>query len=445
MELPPGTDRFAVELLGALRTGELSSLEVVSAHLARIGDVNERCRAVVAVSATALDDARRADERRARGEPLGPLHGLPITVKDWIEVAGLPCAASIEARAGYVPRRDATVVARLRAAGAIVLGKTKPGETDEVHPRPLNPHDPTRTAGASSGGEAAIIAAHGSPLGIGSDSGGSIRWPAHCCGVAGLKPTSGLVPLTGHFPFITAMADPRTVIGPLARCVDDLELALRVIAGPDQLDASAVPVALQDSRQVDVSKLRVAVFAAFPGVAANGQVRRAFAAVVAAIRSRGGSVTESAPSRLPEARAITEHYWSRPESTSPKEWRPVHTSTLSGDQVEQHLFEWDRFRRDMTEFFRNVDVIVCPTAPRAAPQRTEIDDYGFTLPFSLSGNPVVTVPVQAPGNPGVPGDDDHMPIGVQIVARKFEDHVALAVARTIESISGPARPARSGG
>jgi amidase len=423
------TDRTAVALLDELRSGESSSVEVVSAHLERIASINGVCRALVALSESALAEARAADEDRSRGRLLGPLHGLPVTIKDWIEVEGLPCAASLPARAGFIPRRDATVVARLRAAGAIVLGKSKPGETDDVHPRSRNPYDPARTAGASSGGEAAVVAARGSPLGIGSDSGGSIRWPAHCCGVFGLKPTAGLVPLTGHFPPITALADPRTVIGPLARCVDDLELALGVIAGPDHEDASVVPVAFGQSRLVDPSGLRVAFFDSFPGVVAEADVRAAFDALRRTLGGRVRSLVERAPSRIAEARGITEAYWARPESISLSEWRPVAQSTLSADQVERSLFEWDRFRRHMVEFFREFDIIVCPAAPRTAPRQTEIADYGYTLPFSLSGNPVVAVPIGRGA--------DGMPIGVQVVARCYEDHVALAMARVIESLVEP--------
>ena len=141
---------------------------------------------------------------RSRGAiPSACLHGVPFTVKDWIETTGLVCAANREARRDYVPRRDATVVARMRAAGAIVLGKTKPQASADIHPAPKNPYDASRSPGGSSSGEAVIVAACGSPLGLGSDSGGSIRWPAHCCGVAGLKPSSGLVPNTGHVPPIS--------------------------------------------------------------------------------------------------------------------------------------------------------------------------------------------------------------------------------------------------
>jgi len=187
----------ASTLARAIRAKQISSVEVVTAHLRRIEVVNARLNAVVQISETALAEARAADAALARGH-VGALHGVPFTVKDWIETAGLVCAAGAEQRRSFVPQRDATAVARMRAAGGIVLGKTKPGSTADVYPQPHNPYDARRTPGGSSSGEAAIVAACGSPLGLGSDSGGSIRWPAHCCGVAGLKPTTGLVPNTGH-------------------------------------------------------------------------------------------------------------------------------------------------------------------------------------------------------------------------------------------------------
>lgn len=414
----------AAELARRIRSGRLSSAAVVEAHLQRIAAVDPVLHAVVARSATALDEAGAADARAARGEPLGALHGVPVTVKDWIEVAGMPCVADLPARVGYVPKRDATVVTRLRAAGAIVLAKTKPGEGEAVHPRPRNPFDPGRTAGASSGGEAALVAARGAPLGLGSDSGGSIRWPAHCCGVFGLKPTAGLVPLTGHFPRITAMQDPRTVIGPLARCVEDLELALAVLAGPDGADASVVPVPLRPSAAVAIDTLRVAVFDRFGPVVPEPAVANALGTVRAALVPLVGRVVDAVPPRLAEARAITEAYWARPASASLAEWRPMGEFRLSGEQVERSLFEWDRLRRAMTAFLNGFDVIVCPAAPRAAPVLTELDDYAYTLPFSLTGNPVVTVPVGR--------DATGLPVAVQVVARCFEDHVALALAAALE-------------
>lgn len=211
-------DMSAVDLARRVAARELSAREVVGAFLDRVAEVDPTLNAVVSLRAeAALVEAKAADE----SAPRGPLHGVPFTVKDWIDAAGLPCAGGQEAHRDRMPARDATAVARLRAAGGILLGKTAAGPDNPVYGRTNNPHDPRYSPAGSSSGEAAIIAAGGSPLGLGSDSGGSIRQPAHCCGIAGLRPTTGRVPLTGHFPFICATTDPRTVIGPLARHVAD--------------------------------------------------------------------------------------------------------------------------------------------------------------------------------------------------------------------------------
>jgi amidase len=366
-------DLSATALAAAIRDGTITSFEVVSAHLRWIERVNPHICAMVELSRTALDEAKRADDILDRGKAVGRLHGVPFTVKDGIETKGLVCAAAHEQRRTYVPDRDATVVARMRAAGAILLRKTKPGSTADVHPAPKNPFNPAHTPGASSSGEAAIVAARGSPLGIGSDSGSSLRWPAHCCGVAALKPTNGLVPLTGHFPPIIAQSDPRTVIGPMARTV------------------------------------------------------AAVADAVEALRAHGANVTEDRPARIEEALAITRAYWARPESMSEQTWRPWGKSTLSADDVERSLFEWHRLRAAFTRFMQAYDLMVCPVA---APGRNEsaAEDYVFTLPFSLTGYPCAVVRAGTSG--------DGLPIGVQIAAKPFRDHVALAAASLVESLTG---------
>jgi len=432
--VPGATMSTASEIAQAIRAGDVSSREVVAAHLARIESANARLNAVVQLSPSALDDAQAADTALARGDVRGPLHGVPFTVKDWIETAGLVCAAGIDARRAFVPKRDATVVARMRAAGAILLGKTKPGATADVYAAPTNPYDATRTPGGSSSGEAAIVAARGSPLGLGSDSGGSIRWPAHCCGVAALKPTSGLVPNTGHVPCISALADPRTVIGPLARGVDDLALTLSIIAGVDWHDAGVVPMRLGEPDAVDVATLRVARFDRFAGAQPTAEVAIAVDAAIAALAGAGARVTDAVPPRIDEALAITQAYWARPESISWKTWQPWGASTLSADAVERSLFEWDRLRRAFLGFMADFDLIVCPVAPDAAPARADYsgDDYIYTLPFSLTGQPCVVVRAGT--------SDDGMPLGVQLVARAWHDHVALAAARVVEHALGDWEP-----
>src|SRR4051794_10668245 len=224
----------AMELARRIRAREVSALGVVQAYLERIVAVNPQINALVQITADqALDAARAADTALARSEIRGPLHGVPFTVKDVVEVAGVVSAAGLSERADFRPTADAVVVTRLRAAGAILLGKTNcppgggGGFTDNpVYGRTNNPYQLAYSPGGSSGGEAAAVAAGMSPLGVGSDSGGSIRLPAHFCGVAGLKPTNGRIPNTGVFNHPGGLfSDPRTQIGPLARSVEDLYYA----------------------------------------------------------------------------------------------------------------------------------------------------------------------------------------------------------------------------
>lgn len=424
------TAQSALELATTIREREASSVEVVSAHLERISRVNPALKAVVQVSGTALEEAAVADRLLASGAAVGPLHGVPFTVKDWIETKGLICAAGMEHRRDRVPRRDATVVHRMRSAGAILLGKTKPGSTEDVYPAPKNPHNLAHTPGASSSGEAAIIAGLGSPLGLGSDSGGSLRWPAHCCGVATLKPTSGLVPGTGHVPPTIALSDPRTVIGPFARSVADLEVALRVIAGEDGKDASTHPVPLGNSDDISPSSLRVACFADFEGASPDAATLQSLEEARRAFEACGATVIEAKPPRIEEALGITQAYWARPESGSLKTWAPWGTSTLSADAVEQSLFEWDRLRRAFTAFMADIDLVICPTGETAAPARAEAvaQDYIFTLPFSLTGQPVAVVRMGTSA--------EGLPIGIQIAAKPFRDHIALAGAGVLERHTG---------
>lgn len=418
-------------LAAQIRSREVSSLEVVDAHLARIERVNPALRALVQLRTEgARADAATADRRLAAGEVVGPLHGLPFTVKDWIETNDLPCAAMVEERRTYVPKHDATTVARLRAAGAILLGKTKPGIDDAVYPHARNPYDLARTPGGSSAGEAAIIAAGGSPLGLGSDSGGSLRWPAHCSGIATLKPTAGLVPTTGHFPRIGAMSDPRTAIGPMARTVDDLALALPLLAGVDDRDPSVAPVPPGDPGNVRTPGLRVALCTEFPGASPSTAVIAATESAALSLATAGATVEHAAPPRLEESLTITEGYWKRVESTEFERWAPGRKSTQTGEEFERNLFEWDRFRRTFLRFMAGYDIVLCPAAADVAPLQSDPvtgATYIYTLPFSLTGNPVVVVRA---------GESEGMPVGVQVVGRMWQDATALAAARVIEQASG---------
>ncbi len=419
----------ATRLARLIRQRDVSSLDVVDAHLRRIDEVNATLNAVVQIAPDSRHRARAADAALAHGDVIGPLHGVPFTAKDWLETDDLICAAGFAERAQYIPKRDATVVARMRAAGAILLGKTNVNDGSPVYSRPNNPYDVSRSPGGSSSGEAAIIAAGGSPLGLGSDSGGSIRLPAAWCGVTGLKPTTGLVPSTGHFPRIGPMSDPRTAIGPLARNVEDLMLAMNVIAGPDGRDTSVIPMPIGDPGAVDVSSLRVAFYTSMPAAMPSPSVESAVAGAVSALGDIGATVTEATPPRLEESMPITISYWSRVDSMSLAEWRPHRPSSLTADEIERSIFEWQRFRASMLQFVNEYDVIVCPAASDVAPhhRRIEKEDFDYMLPYSLTGYPVVVVRS---------GESDGMPVGVQVIARSWHDHVALAAARCIESALG---------
>src|SRR5690606_27612481 len=252
-------------LAAAIRRGELTCEAVVTSCLARIREVNAALNAVVQLAAdSATARAREADAALARGESWGPLHGVPMTIKDSLDTAGVISTGGTLGRRDFVPENDATVVARLRDAGAILLGKTNTPEltlsfeTDNlIYGRTSNPYDLTRSPGGSSGGAAAIIAAGGTPFDIGSDYAGSIRLPAHFCGIAGIKPSAGRVPRTGPiFPF-GGVQDSYQQVGPMARYVDDLILLLPLIMGPDFVDPGVVPQPYGDPRSLELSTLRV--------------------------------------------------------------------------------------------------------------------------------------------------------------------------------------------
>jgi Asp-tRNA(Asn)/Glu-tRNA(Gln) amidotransferase A subunit family amidase len=222
------TMKSATELVALIRARAVSPVEIVAAHLRRIEEFNPALNAIVTLADGALDQARACEAERGRGADIGPLHGLPLTVKDTIDTAGLRTTAGSRILEQHVPASDASSVARLKAAGAIILGKTNvpemaiPYECDNpVFGRTNNPCDFQMTSGGSSGGEAAAIAACLSPAGLGSDLSGSIRVPAHFCGIAGLKPTAGRVPMDGHTPAVSGVVSLGAGIGPMARRVED--------------------------------------------------------------------------------------------------------------------------------------------------------------------------------------------------------------------------------
>ena len=265
---PQLTHLSATKLAQLIASREVSAEEVARAYLARIAEVNPKLNAIVQVDPQRiLAEARQADSDLTRGMNRGPLHGVPFTMKDQLQTKGIITTNGCPELKDYVPTEDATVVKRLKDAGGILLGKTNVpemctlGVSDNlVYGQTKNPYDLKRTPGGSSGGEAAIISSGGSPFGLGTDIGDSIRSPSHYCGIAGIKPNSRRVPETGMlgaFPFFMATWNS---IGPMARHVEDLELVLRVISGPDGTDYNTVPAPLFPVREVPLDKLKVAYF-----------------------------------------------------------------------------------------------------------------------------------------------------------------------------------------
>src|SRR5256885_4173292 len=251
-----------------IQNRKLSPVELVQAHLDRIERVNPKINAYVQLDTErALTAARDAEHAIMRNESVGPLHGVPISIKSSSEVAGMRCEAGTKLRAGYVARGDAPLVSRLRKAGAIILGVTNTPEllmaweTDNLlYGRTNNPWDLSRTPGGSSGGESAAIASGCSAGGVGSDGGGSIREPAHFCGICGLKPTPGRIPATGHYPNLVGLFALLGVVGPMARTVADLRILFEVMQGPDIGDPSASPVSVRWPQEADLKKVRIGYF-----------------------------------------------------------------------------------------------------------------------------------------------------------------------------------------
>ncbi len=297
------TSLSATQIAQRIARRELSSAEAVEAHLERISEVNPALNAVVVpLYDEARQAAKAADEAVARGEPLGPLHGVPITIKEMFHVQGTPTTAGLTNRRTHRASRDAAMVSRLREAGAIIVGKTNVpqmgsmAETDNpIYGRTNNPWNLNRSPGGSSGGEAAIIAAGGSPLGLGSDGGGSIRQPCHSCGIHGLKPSARRLSFAGHWSIPNFSPD-WVQPGPMARTVEDLWTALRLMhspAGHAELDAP--PTQLGDPADINVADLRIGMYCQLGEITAAPAVQRATQQAAAALRGMGAAVEAFQP------------------------------------------------------------------------------------------------------------------------------------------------------
>ena len=445
----------ASSMAAAIRDGRASSSELVEACLAQIEAVNPRLNAVVRLAEDALDRARDADMELAAGRIRGPIHGVPFTIKDSLDTAGLVTTAGTVGWRERVPPRDATVVARLKVAGGILLGKTNTpeftwsDETDnDVYGRTSNPYDLERTPGGSSGGAAAIVAAGGSPFDIGSDTGDSIRQPAHVCGIAGLKPTSGRVPRTGHWPGFEGLFESFTQLGPLARRVEDLELLLPIIAGPDGEDPHVVPVDLGDPAAVRVEGLRIVTFG-------DNGIRTPTAETITAVRdaaqaleARGARVEDRVPPGLGDAwqawdaliradgfawlqRLITAAGTPGFGSYETRDW-VTRGTPLRADELTALIERADAIRARLLAWLRDVDLIVCPAMPQPAIRHGESTAPWFGDTYSdvhnLTGWPAAVVR----GGTSPEG----LPIGVQLVGPPWREDLVLAGARVVEAALG---------
>jgi amidase len=398
--------RPATELAALIASRSVSAAEVFEAHVRQI-EASAPLNAFVAFAEFV--------------EPVpGPLSGVPFTVKDNVGVAGLPMVIGVPQRRAVVADRDASVVTRLRAAGAVLVGKTNcPAwaggiETDnEVFGRTNNPYDPSRTVGGSSGGEAAAIASGCSAFGLGTDSGASVRLPAHFCGLAALKPTAGRVPVTGvidDLGQLGALRDPRTQVGPLARTVADVARVLSVIGGPDGSDGGVAPVPL--AAVGDVRGLRVAVLVDDGHAVADADTQRVLAEAAAALAEAGASVEHAAPPTGGHELTV-------------QVWNSYADETIGYDLLRR----WDAYRTSMLAFGEQFDVILSPVFPTPAPPHGEVpNETSYTTPHNLSGWPAATVRCGTSG--------DGLPIGMQVAAHPWRDDVALAAASALEAALG---------
>jgi len=370
-----------------IRQKKLSPVELVEAHLTHIQELNPKLNAFVHVAAEgARRQAQMAETAACSGEELGVLHGVPLSIKSSIEVAGLRWESGTKLRAGIVGQRDAPLVARLRQAGAVILGVTNAPEllmaweTDNLlYGQTNNPWDLTRTPGGSSGGEAAAIAAGMSAGGVGSDGGGSIREPAHFSGICGLKPTPGRIPATGHFPESVGPFALLGVVGPMARNMDDLRVLFEVMQGPDDGDPSAAPVPLRWPADDDLKRFRIGYFEEDGRTPVTPETRAAVRTAAEALRCAGFQVEPFRPEGLELARRL---WWNlfgiaggmvlgpmtrdREDDLSPmlKEFsrgvaaQPSHT----GQSLLDTWIQRDELRIKMFSQMRDYPVLLCPVA-----------------------------------------------------------------------------------
>jgi amidase len=459
----------AHKLVAMLRAREVSSTELVAEFLERIESVNHRLNAVVTLAEErAAREAEHSDRRLARKGEARPLEGLPVTIKDSVITEGIRSTWGMKAFEHFVPDFDAPVVARLRAAGAIVIGKTNTPEMtldydcdNPVFGRTNNPWKLDRVPGGSSGGEAAALAAGISPLGIGSDYRGSIRVPASFCGVVGLKPSWGTIPGSGHMAPAPAAPLPlaaMSTIGPMARYVDDLRLAYNIVRGPHPSAPYTVPTAEAHPENVDVRKVRCAIFTSGCDIPVAPDIRSAIERAGRALQ-KAGLIVEDVHPPVDQGEQLWWEFQGADGNQmmletfgeAIKQSRPRLRDLLkpgeskSAADLLKIAFARDAWRVQLAEFMERYPIILGPVFCTTAflHEATELEVEGKRFAHYLGGWPV------AWGNcAGVPGvvvpiglDRDGLPIGLQINGRPFGEETVLAIAKVVErEMGGYQRP-----
>jgi amidase len=452
----------AASIIRAIREKKISVVEVVTQFINQIEAVNPIINAIVQfIPDQAIEAAQAADLAIARREALGPLHGVPFTVKDHLGVSGLVSTGGTLGLRENVVNDDCELVNRMRKSGAILLGKTnmpelgRAIETDNlIYGRTNNPYDLTRFAGGSSGGESAIIAAGGSALGIGTDGGGSIREPAHYCGIAGIKPTNGRLPKTGFLFPPTGLTSSLSQAGPMARYVEDLILSLPLISGPDGLDPNLLPIPVPHASKVDIGSLRVAYYTDNGIVSCTSDTVSCVQEAVLALKDIGvNKCDEVRPPGIEKTLdlylrlhaiegtiAAREHLRELgTESVSPFFVRAMERmeayEEMTAQQILKLIAEWNQFKIEIFPFMQDYDLIICPTTSiPAMPHGSSLVDleiyqsYSYCATYNLCGWPAATVRAGT--------SSEGLPIGIQTVAAPFREDIVLAAAQYLETTLG---------
>lgn len=441
----------ATKLAGLIRTGKISSVEAVQLALRRIDTVNPRLNAVVTFCRErALTEAAAADARLAKGQIHGPLHGVPMSITDALETAEVISTGGTPGRKNTVGAKDATVVARLRAAGAILLGKTNTAElalgegqeTDSpVFGRTLNPYDASPSSGGPSGGAGAIVAAGGASFDLGSGRDSSVRSPALANGLAGLTPTFGRCPRTGHLAHRGGPYDAFLEIGPLARRVEDLTLLLGILAGPDRFDPLMAPVPLGNPTEVTLRNLRIAFYTSSgfesregPGEATSPETAECVQRSVRALAELGGPVTESRPPKLAELREARRVFLQATGGDDLRRLLAKHGSTsaapvgvpISSPEFTRACEELDALKSEQLAWFESYDLVICPGPHSFGP----LGNSPVFDPANTNGWPAGVVRM------GTSVVHAGLPLGVQIMSPPWRDDAVLAALTHLEGKLG---------